>query len=180
MTLAIADMAAPIIFVFICVPTPEKSRSVFRPLLGKMNREMRNVNVAAQASEIRFSLQNACFVLIAPLPSADTKRRLTLWDIREPMLTIVCQPCGRRGRFSVARADRKAWRRENSFRSARPDCHSCVDAPLDARGFSSDSGNVVRRFRVSGLIVRQFTRRGPVWKSEDRVQIGVARSKRSE
>ena len=64
-------------------------------------------------------------------------------------------------------------------------CHSCVDAPcvdapLDARGFSSDSGNVVRRFRVSGLIVRQFTRRGPVWKSEDRVQIGVARSKRSE
>jgi hypothetical protein len=55
-----------------------------------------------------------------------------------------------------------------------------VDAPLDARGFSSDSGNVVRRFRVSGLIVRQFTRRGPVWKSEDRVQIGVARSKRSE
>ena len=60
------------------------------------------------------------------------------------------------------------------------DCHSCVDAPLDARGFSSNSGNVVRRFRVSGLIVRQFTRRGPVWKSEDRVQIGVARSKRSE
>ena len=40
--------------------------------------------------------------------------------------------------------------------------------------------HVVRRFRVSGLIVRQFTRRGPVWKYEDRVQIGVARSKRSE
>jgi hypothetical protein len=60
------------------------------------------------------------------------------------------------------------------------DCHSCVDGPLDARGFSSDSGNVVRRFRVSGLMVRQFTRGGPVWKSEDRVQIGVARSKRSE
>ena len=51
---------------------------------------------------------------------------------------------------------------------------------MDAGGFSSDSGNVVRRFRVSGLIVRQFTRRELVWKSEDRVQIGVARSKRSE
>jgi PIN domain nuclease of toxin-antitoxin system len=33
---------------------------------------------------------------------------------------------------------------------------------------------------VRAGIVRQFTRRGPVWKSEDRVQIGVARSKRSE
>ena len=72
-----------------------------------MNREMRNVNVAAQAREIRFSLQSSCFVLIAALPSTDAKRRLTLWDIREPMLTIVCQPCGRRGRFSVARVIEK-------------------------------------------------------------------------
>ena len=33
---------------------------------------------------------------------------------------------------------------------------------------------------VRAGIVRQFTRRGPVWKSEDRVQIGVARSRRSD
>ena len=50
---------------------------------------------------------------------------------------------------------------------------------MDARAFFRFE-HVVRRFRVSGLIVRQFTRRGPVWKLEDRVQIGVARSKRSE
>ena len=58
-------------------------------------------------------------------------------------------------------------------------CVSCVDAPLDARAFFKFE-RVVRRFRVSGLIVRQFTRRGPVWKLEDQVQIGVARSRRSE
>ena len=28
---------------------------------------------------------------------------LTLSDLREPTLTIVCAPCGRRGRYSVAR-----------------------------------------------------------------------------
>jgi hypothetical protein len=27
----------------------------------------------------------------------------TLSDIRDPTLTIVCAPCGRRGRYSVAR-----------------------------------------------------------------------------
>jgi hypothetical protein len=27
----------------------------------------------------------------------------TLSDVREPTLTIVCQPCGRRGRYSVER-----------------------------------------------------------------------------
>jgi hypothetical protein len=31
------------------------------------------------------------------------KDAFTLSDLREPMLTIVCQPCGRRGRYSVAR-----------------------------------------------------------------------------
>jgi len=54
-----------------------------------------------------------------------------------------------------------------------------VDAPVDARGFFGFT-HVVRRFRVSGLIMRQFTRRGPVWKSEDRVQNGAARLKRSD
>jgi hypothetical protein len=33
----------------------------------------------------------------------DGKRRLTLSDIRDPTLTIVCEPCGRRGRYSVER-----------------------------------------------------------------------------
>ena len=28
---------------------------------------------------------------------------LTLADLRSPTLTIVCEPCGRRGRYSVAR-----------------------------------------------------------------------------
>jgi hypothetical protein len=27
----------------------------------------------------------------------------TLSDVREPTLTIVCEPCGRRGRYNVAR-----------------------------------------------------------------------------
>jgi hypothetical protein len=31
------------------------------------------------------------------------KDAFTLSDVREPTLTIVCQPCGRRGRCSVAR-----------------------------------------------------------------------------
>jgi hypothetical protein len=29
--------------------------------------------------------------------------RYVLSDIREPTLTIVCEPCGRRGRYAVAR-----------------------------------------------------------------------------
>ena len=53
------------------------------------------------------------------------------------------------------------------------------NGPVDARVFFGFT-HVVRRFRVSGLVVRQFTRRGPVWRCADRVQIGVARSKRSE
>ena len=28
---------------------------------------------------------------------------LTLADVREPTLAIVCEPCGRRGRYSVAK-----------------------------------------------------------------------------
>jgi hypothetical protein len=28
---------------------------------------------------------------------------LTLSDVREPTLTIVCEPCARRGRYAVAR-----------------------------------------------------------------------------
>jgi hypothetical protein len=31
------------------------------------------------------------------------KDAFTLSDVREPTLTIVCQPCGHRGRYSVAR-----------------------------------------------------------------------------
>jgi hypothetical protein len=31
------------------------------------------------------------------------KDAFTLSDVREPTLTIVCQPCGRRGRYNVAR-----------------------------------------------------------------------------
>jgi hypothetical protein len=31
------------------------------------------------------------------------KDAFTLSDVREPTLTIVCQPCGRRGRYSVER-----------------------------------------------------------------------------
>ena len=59
-------------------------------------------------------------------------------------------------------------------------CQSCVDAPWEASGFSLWAGNMVRRFRVSGLVMRPFTCRGPVWKSADRVQVGVARSRRSD
>jgi hypothetical protein len=28
---------------------------------------------------------------------------MTLYDVREPMIEIVCQPCGRRGSYSVER-----------------------------------------------------------------------------
>jgi hypothetical protein len=31
------------------------------------------------------------------------KDALTLSDVREPTLTIVCEPCGRRGRYNVER-----------------------------------------------------------------------------
>jgi hypothetical protein len=59
------------------------------------------------------------------------------------------------------------------------DCQSSVDAPIDARCFLK-VWHVIRCCRVSGLMMRQFTRRGPVWRSADRVQIGVARSRRSD
>jgi hypothetical protein len=46
-------------------------------------------------------------VLASFLPSRHTrlmpKDAFTLSDVRETTLTIVCQPCGRRGRYSVAR-----------------------------------------------------------------------------
>lgn len=58
-------------------------------------------------------------------------------------------------------------------------CFVCGRA-VECKRFFFGFGHVVRRFRVSGLIVRLFTRRGPVWRCADRVQIGVARSKRSE
>jgi hypothetical protein len=38
---------------------------------------------------------------------------------------------------------------------------------------------VVGRFRVSGLVMRPFTRRGPYGKSASRVQVGVALLMRS-
>jgi hypothetical protein len=31
------------------------------------------------------------------------KDAFTLSDVREPTITIVCEPCGRRGRYNVAR-----------------------------------------------------------------------------
>jgi hypothetical protein len=31
------------------------------------------------------------------------KDAFTLSDVREPTLTVVCEPCGRRGRYNVAR-----------------------------------------------------------------------------
>jgi hypothetical protein len=31
------------------------------------------------------------------------KDALTLYDVSQPTLTIVCQPCGRRGRYNVDR-----------------------------------------------------------------------------
>ena len=51
---------------------------------------------------------------------------------------------------------------------------------MECKDFFFGFTHVVRRFRVSGLMKRQFTRRGPVWRYADRVQIGVARSRRSE
>jgi hypothetical protein len=38
-----------------------------------------------------------------PMP----KDAFTLSDVLEPTLTIACQPCGRRGRYSVARQMKK-------------------------------------------------------------------------
>jgi hypothetical protein len=37
------------------------------------------------------------------LSSAMTKDAFILWDIREQTLTIVCEPCARRARYSAAR-----------------------------------------------------------------------------
>ena len=46
--------------------------------------------------------------VLAPFSSARYRQRVpkdafTLSDVREPTLTIVCQPCGRRGRYNVER-----------------------------------------------------------------------------
>ena len=53
------------------------------------------------------SLGGGLFVL-APFSSARYRQRVpkdafTLSDVREPTLTVVCQPCGRRGRYNVKR-----------------------------------------------------------------------------
>jgi hypothetical protein len=42
-------------------------------------------------------------VLIGALCPRTPKESFTLSDIRQPALTIVCQPCGRRGRYNVER-----------------------------------------------------------------------------
>lgn len=70
---------------------------------------------------------------------------------------------------------RSYWRLTRPKRWLFPGCQTCVDAPIDASGFLRLE-HVVRCCRVSGLMMmRLFTRRGPVWRSADRVQIGVAR-----
>jgi hypothetical protein len=55
-----------------------------------------------------FPVSGRGLFVLAPFSSAlyrppDTKRRLTLSDVREPTLTLICQPCGRRGRYDVER-----------------------------------------------------------------------------
>ena len=44
----------------------------------------------------------SCFVLNTPLSFSDAERRLHPSDVREPTLTIVCEPCGAGGRYSAA------------------------------------------------------------------------------
>ena len=52
-----------------------------------------------------------------------------------------------------------------------------VWTPLVTQAFSSvGSVHAVRRCRVSGLSMRQVTRRGPSWRCADRVQIAYASS----
>jgi hypothetical protein len=38
-----------------------------------------------------------------PIVPRMPKDAFTLSDVREPTLTVVCQPCGRRGRYNVER-----------------------------------------------------------------------------
>lgn len=45
----------------------------------------------------------SCYVLAGKLSCGLPKHSLTLSDIRELTVTIVCAPCNRRGRYSVAR-----------------------------------------------------------------------------
>jgi hypothetical protein len=45
----------------------------------------------------------SCSVLARELCSRVPKDAFTLSDVREPTLTIVCEPCGRRGRYNVDR-----------------------------------------------------------------------------
>ena len=45
---------------------------------------------------------------------------LTLSDIREPTLTIVCERCGRHGRYNVARLGARLDATVGSFRRGRP------------------------------------------------------------
>ena len=87
------------------------------------------------------------------------KDAFTLSDVREPTLTIVCEPCGRRGRYNVERLvakqgdtkllylldtltncpkmqsaniyDRCKARYEAHGANSDPDCHLCV--PCDWR-----------------------------------------------
>ena len=62
---------------------------------------------------------------------------------------------------------------------AQAACQLCVDAPVDASGLRW-LGKAVGCVRVSGLRLRPFTRRGPVWRCASRVQFGSARSRRSD
>jgi hypothetical protein len=54
------------------------------------------------------------------------KDALTLSDVHAPTLTIVCQPCGRRGRYNVARLIEKHG--DTNLPSLLPMLASCPKA----------------------------------------------------
>jgi hypothetical protein len=57
---------------------------------------------------------------------------LTLSDLRQPMLSIVCEPCGRRGRYSVAKLmEQHGDAKLTDLLQALADCPKTRSASID-------------------------------------------------
>jgi hypothetical protein len=102
-----------------------------------------------------------------------------IWRVSSAVKRFVFVDLSNLGRFAFRDHFRRRQQGQSDTAHRSDSCQSCVDAPVDASGFLRFE-HVIRCCRVSGLMMRLFTRRGPVWRSADRVQIGVARSRRSD
>jgi hypothetical protein len=68
---------------------------------------------------------------IRELPPSVPKDALTLSDVRAPTLTVVCEPCGRRGRYAVARlVEKHGDMRLTDFLQTLADCPEARSASV--------------------------------------------------